>query len=65
MKPHEPKNRYKTRAENKGKTKGDKKPNKKMRKDNKTLSQKKEKVGGKKTWQKAIKEGTKDQGSGT
>jgi hypothetical protein len=36
-----------------------------MRKDNKTLSQKKEKVGRKKTWQKAIKEGTKDQGSGT
>jgi hypothetical protein len=46
MKPHEPKNRYKTRAKNKGKTKGDKKPNKKG--DNKTLSQKSEKGAGKK-----------------
>jgi hypothetical protein len=50
MKPHEPrKNRYKTRAKNKGKTKGDKNQIKKRRKDNKTLSQKSEKGAGKKT----------------
>jgi hypothetical protein len=43
MKPHEPKNRDKTKAKKKGETKGDKKSNQKRRKDNKTLSQKKRK----------------------
>jgi hypothetical protein len=37
MKPHEPKNRYKTRMTKKG----DKKSNRKKRKDNKTPSKKK------------------------
>jgi hypothetical protein len=41
MKPHESKNRDKTRA----KKKGDKKPNRKRRKSNKTLSHKKIKMG--------------------
>jgi hypothetical protein len=41
------KNRYKTRAKNKGK-KIIKKPNQKRRKDNKTLSQKSKKRGRKK-----------------
>jgi hypothetical protein len=45
MKPHEPKNRDKTRVKKKGETKGDKKPNKKRRRGNKTLSQKKVKRG--------------------
>jgi hypothetical protein len=49
IKPHEPKNRYKTRAKKKGKTKGDKKTKSKRRKDNKTLSQTSEKGAGKKT----------------
>jgi hypothetical protein len=49
MKPHEKKNSFKTRAKKKGKIKGDKKPNQKRRKDNKTLSQKREKRAGKKT----------------
>jgi hypothetical protein len=41
MKPHEPKNRDKTRTKKKGgKTKGDKKPNQKRRKGNKMLSKK-------------------------
>jgi hypothetical protein len=49
MKPHELKNRDKTRAKKRGvKTKDDKKPNQKRRKCNKTLSQK-AKGGGKKT----------------
>jgi hypothetical protein len=38
MKPHEKKNRYKTKVKNKGKTKDDKNQIKKRRKDNKTLS---------------------------
>jgi hypothetical protein len=53
MKPH--KNMYKTRAKTKGKTRTLKKPNQKRRKDNKTLSQKRKKMGREKTWQKAIK----------
>jgi hypothetical protein len=40
---------YKTKAKKKGKQKVIKKPNQKRRKDNKTLSQKSEKVTGKKT----------------
>jgi hypothetical protein len=47
MKPH--KNMYKTRAKTKGKTRTLKKPNQKRRKDNKTLSQKRKKMGREKT----------------
>jgi hypothetical protein len=50
MKPHEKKNRCKTRAKNKKKTKDDKKTKlKKKIKDNKTPSKKSEKGAGKKT----------------
>jgi hypothetical protein len=65
MKPHEPKNKDKTREKKKGETKGDKKPNQKKRKGNKT-PKKQRKGTGKKHWQKGNKrEGTEDQGFGT
>jgi hypothetical protein len=60
MKPHEPKNRDKTRAKKRGETKSNKKPNRKKRKGKKnTKPQKKQKGANKKKKnfdQKAIKE---------
>jgi hypothetical protein len=55
MKPHEPKNMDKTRAEKKGKPRAIKNQIKKRRKGNKTLSQKNEKGRKKNFDKKAIK----------